>query len=52
MTKYTYSGDETRYYPALGITATPGLIAEFDEPPADGRWIPTPKPAARKDDAE
>lgn len=38
MPVYTYTGDDTRYYPTLGIEAEPGVSADFDKPPTDGRW--------------
>jgi hypothetical protein len=47
MTSFTYTGDDTRYYPALGLTAEPGITAELTENPGDGRWIPTPNPKAK-----
>ena len=36
--RYAYTGSETRYYPAFGITATPGDVVELAALPADGRW--------------
>lgn len=38
MPSYTYTGDEERYYPQLGLTVSPGDSAELDECPTDGRW--------------
>lgn len=48
MPSFTYTGDDERYYPALGLRATPGSTADLDEMPADGRWAPTPKASAPK----
>ncbi|MFE9372249.1 hypothetical protein ACFYM2_21115 [Streptomyces sp. NPDC006711] len=48
MAAYTYRGTEPRYYPGLGIEAVPGLSAELDEDPGDGRWEPTRSKAAAK----
>ncbi|WP_159030536.1 hypothetical protein [Streptomyces sp. CB01201] len=48
MAAYTYRGTEPRYYPGLGIEAVPGLSADLDEDPGDGRWQPTrPKGVAK-----
>jgi hypothetical protein len=54
MSAYTYTGEDDRYYPALGLEAKPGVSADFDEPPTDGRWQlgsapsvePVPEPSA------
>jgi hypothetical protein len=43
VSSFTYSGDDTRYYPTLGLEATPGLVADLATGPEDGRWEPTPK---------
>lgn len=55
MPAYQYTGADDRYYPSLGLEAIPGLVVEFDPPPADGgpeggrlvpqdgRWEPTKK---------
>lgn len=43
MTSFTFSGDDTRYYPSLGLEATPGLVADLADDPGDGRWEPTPQ---------
>lgn len=42
MPSFTYSGDDTRYYPTLGLEATPGLVADLESDPEDGRWEATP----------
>lgn len=53
MPTFKYTGDDARYYPALGLLAKPGATAELDEAPDDGRWVAskavTPKdaPSAR-----
>lgn len=40
----TYTGDEGRYYPALGITPEPGRAYELPAIPDDGKWAaPTSK---------
>jgi hypothetical protein len=54
MQSFTYTADDTRYYPTLGLTASPGITAELPENPGDGRWIPTPTskaPAPTKEGA-
>jgi hypothetical protein len=51
MKSFTYTGDDTRYYPTLGLTASPGITAELPENPGDGRWIPTPTTKAKADAA-
>jgi hypothetical protein len=35
---YSYTGDDSRYYPTLGLEAEPGSSADFTDPPEDGRW--------------
>lgn len=45
----TYSGESDRYYPSLGLNATPGLVVELPELPADGRWSETPGAAPSAD---
>lgn len=40
MPTYAYIGGDERYYPALSLTATPGVTADLAEQPTDGRWIP------------
>lgn len=42
MSSFTYSGEDTRYYPSLGLEATPGVVADLADAPEDGRWEPTP----------
>lgn len=56
MPTYTYKGDDTRYYPALAVTASPGTTADLAEQPTDGRWElaqgnfpPSPAPAVPAD---
>lgn len=53
MADYTYTGEDARYYPTLGLVAAPGMLAELVEPPDDGRWQlgsvtppPVPVPSA------
>lgn len=39
--KRAYTGEDSRYYPTLGIEAEPGCEVEFDKAddvPDDGRW--------------
>jgi len=36
--KYVYTGTEERYYPDLGVLATPGQDYSLAERPADGLW--------------
>lgn len=40
MPAYTYTGDEGRYYPTLGLTPDPGGLYELAANPGDGRWTP------------
>lgn len=35
MPSYTYIGDDERYYPDLGVAASPGDTATFDAKPDD-----------------
>lgn len=42
MPSFTYTGDGELYYPAIGVTAVPGLVTDLDAAPTDGRWVPTP----------
>jgi hypothetical protein len=49
--RYTYTGEEGRYYPTLGITPEPGSRHQLDHNPGDGDWTPpdpepTPEPEA------
>ncbi|EST24387.1 hypothetical protein [Streptomyces roseochromogenus] len=49
MPSYTYTGDEGRYYPRLGLTPEPGAAYELEKNPGDGRWTPPdpePEPPA------
>ena len=46
MPAFTYTGDDARYYPALGLEAVPGLVVELDEAPDDGRWEPANPPGS------
>jgi hypothetical protein len=39
--KFTYTGDNGRYYPDLALTVDDGDEVEFDEAPVDGRWSPS-----------
>lgn len=41
----TYVGDDSRYYPSLGVNASPGMAVEIAELPGDGRWTETPNAA-------
>lgn len=52
-TSYTYLGEEERYYPELGLLATPGVTATFDEKP-DENWATSSskKAAAVKADTD
>ena len=45
-TSYTYLGDEERYYPDLGVLATPGATATFDAKPDDNWAASSSKKAA------
>lgn len=50
MPTYTYTGDEGRYYPSLGLAPEPGQDYELDRNPADGRWTPDdPEPEPEPD---
>lgn len=49
MPAFTYTGDDARYYPTLGLEATPGLVAELDAMPTDGRWVLAAVPAPAPD---
>lgn len=40
MPAYTYTGDEDRYYPTLGLTPVPGESYDLDRNPGDGRFDP------------
>lgn len=58
MPQLTYTGDEGRYYPALGLAPTPGETYELPRNPGDGNWDAaktqakkTHRPAPEKDEA-
>jgi hypothetical protein len=36
---YTYTDDELRYYPTLGLTAVPGATHELDANPDPSRFV-------------
>lgn len=38
MPLFTYSGDDGRYYPDLGLTCSDGDVVELDKAPDDGRF--------------
>lgn len=38
MPEFTYSGDDTRYYPSLSLTVSPGDTVTLDSDPGDGRF--------------
>lgn len=40
MPLFTYSGDDGRYYPELGLTVANGDQVELDQAPDDGRFSP------------
>lgn len=49
MPRFTYTGDDGRYYSSLGVTAKNGESYALDgEAPEDGRWAPTSPPKPRK----
>lgn len=49
MPRFTYTGDDGRYYPSLGVTAKSGEDYDLEgEAPDDGRWSPTSPPKLRK----
>lgn len=44
MPRFTYTGDDGRYYSSLGVTAKNGESYDLDgEAPDDGRWSPKPR---------
>lgn len=47
MPAFTYTGDEGRYYPRLGLAPQPGQTYDLDEDPGDGRWDAA-KPQTKK----
>lgn len=49
MSSHTYTADESRVYPTLGITAERGESYELEgDPPTDGRWDGHPAPEPEK----
>jgi hypothetical protein len=36
--KFTYTGDEPRYYAPLGLSVDPGDVVDIDAAPDDGRF--------------
>lgn len=40
MPRYTYTGDEDRYYSTLALTPEPDGEYDLDRNPGDGRWTP------------
>lgn len=40
MRRYTYNGEEGRYYPTLGLTPEPGKRYSLEQNPGDGDWTP------------
>lgn len=50
MPLYTYTGEDGRYYPTLGLTPEAGTSYDLDEDPGDGRWeAPTARRPAKAD---
>jgi hypothetical protein len=45
-TSYTYLGDEERYYPELGVLATPGMSTTLDHKPDDNWAVSSSKKVA------
>jgi hypothetical protein len=49
MPRFTYTGDQGRYYPTLGLAPETGQAYELTADPGDGRWqgevSPTVEPA-------
>ncbi|MEU8906507.1 hypothetical protein [Streptomyces mirabilis] len=43
----TYTGDEGRYYPTLGLAPQPGETYDLPNDPGDGCWLPEEKPAKK-----
>lgn len=55
MRRYTYNGEEGRYYPTLGLTPEPGKRYSLEQNPGDGDWTPPdpePTPEAPAEAAE
>jgi hypothetical protein len=61
MSDFTYSGDETRYYPSLGLLVEPGDTVALADDPGDGRFalagyrpfVPSvPDPAPQEPDVD
>ncbi|AEW94596.1 MULTISPECIES: hypothetical protein [Streptomycetaceae] len=48
MPAFTYTGDEGRYYPRLGLTPEPGRAYDLEEDPDDGRWQAAPVKTTKK----
>lgn len=49
MPRFTYTGDDGRYYSSLGVTAMNGEGYDLaGEAPDDGRWSPAAPPAPPK----
>jgi hypothetical protein len=40
MAKFSYVGDEERYYSELGIVVSPGDVIDMESAPDDGRFVP------------
>jgi hypothetical protein len=38
MPEFTYSGDDSRYYPSLALAVEPGDTVTLDSDPGDGRF--------------
>ena len=51
MPTYTYTGDDGRYFPTLGLEAEPGGEYELDRNP-DPLWFTPPDPEPKADQAE
>ena len=44
MAKFTYVGDDPRYYPELALSVEPGDVVDVKKAPDDGRFAPVVKP--------
>jgi hypothetical protein len=56
MPDFTYSGDDSRYYPSLALSVEPGDKVTLDSDPGDGRFTlagsaPVPDPTPDPDPA-
>ncbi|NUR03281.1 MAG: hypothetical protein HOY79_44240 [Streptomyces sp.] len=40
MPRFTYQGEEGRYYPSLALKPGVGTTYDLDADPGDGRWTP------------